>query len=204
MTEDNKAPASRVERKKEETKKKIIAIAIELFLRQGVDATTMEQIAREVDIAKGTLYNYFPVKEAIISEFVQEAFKTENPKTLRELEALPDTRTRMTIVMRMLIGGVSQYKDIFEKFMVYNLQRLMSLELDKTSRAGFASLGEFITELGQKNGEIRADIPAELIVNLFEFVFVEVVRQYFRSPDTFDKSPVIDQCVELFINGVRK
>ncbi|MDP4121394.1 MAG: TetR/AcrR family transcriptional regulator [Bacillota bacterium] len=203
MTEE-KTTMNRVERKKEETKQKIIKVAIELFIKQGVDAITMEQIAREVDIAKGTLYNYFPVKEAIINEFIQEAFKKENPKTLLELEALPDTRTRMTVIMRMLIGGVSQYKDIFEKFMVYNLQRLMSLELDKTSRAGFANLGEFITKLGQKNGEIRNDIPVDLIMNLFEFVFIEVVRQYFRSPDTFDHSAVIDQCVELFINGVKK
>ena len=204
MPEYYKSPVSRIERKKEETRKKIIAISIELFLRQGVDATTMEQIAREVDIAKGTLYNYFPVKEAIISEFISQAFQNENPKTLLELEALPDTRTRMTVIMRMLIGGVSEYKEIFEKFMVYNLQRLMSLEYDEASRAGFAGLGEFIIAMGQKGGEIRSDIPSKLIINLFEFVFIEVVRQYFLSPDTFDESPVVDQCVELFINGVKK
>ncbi len=53
---------SRVERKKEETKQKIVSVAIALFQQKGFDDTAMEQIAEEVDIAKGTLYNYFPVK----------------------------------------------------------------------------------------------------------------------------------------------
>lgn len=47
---------SRVERKKEETKSRIITVAIGLFNEKGVQATTMEQIAELADIAKGTLY----------------------------------------------------------------------------------------------------------------------------------------------------
>ena len=34
---------------------------------------TMDQIAEEVDISKGTLYNYFPFKESIISEYWQKS-----------------------------------------------------------------------------------------------------------------------------------
>lgn len=38
----------------------ILSVAMRLFKEQGVNATSMEQIAQEVDIAEGTLYNYFP------------------------------------------------------------------------------------------------------------------------------------------------
>ena len=72
------AGSSRVERKKEETKRKIIEVALNLFKQQGFEATTMEQIASVVDIAKGTLYNYFPVKEAILNEYIQRAFQARN------------------------------------------------------------------------------------------------------------------------------
>lgn len=44
-----------------------MAAAMALIRAYGFEETTMEQIAEEADIAKGTLYNYFPAKEAIIS-----------------------------------------------------------------------------------------------------------------------------------------
>ena len=62
---------NRRERKKQETRQKIIKIAMYLFRKQGFDSTSMEQIADDVDISKATLYNYFPVKESIISEYWQ-------------------------------------------------------------------------------------------------------------------------------------
>lgn len=48
-------------RKKEKTRQVIITTAMNLFIQNGYEATTMEQIAEMADIAKGTLYNYFPV-----------------------------------------------------------------------------------------------------------------------------------------------
>ena len=57
MTINEAIGETRMERKKAEMKQKIITVAMTLFKTQGVDATTMEQIAAEVDIAKGTLYN---------------------------------------------------------------------------------------------------------------------------------------------------
>lgn len=203
MPTKDKPAVSRAERKKEETKGRIVAVAMQLFNAQGVDAITMEQIAEEVDIAKGTLYNYFPAKEAIIVEFITQAFETENPRTILELEKMPDTRTRMLEMMRMLIEGVRQYKDIFEKFMVYRMKNMISIHSEEGGKGGFGELAEIIITLGQKDDEIRKDLPIELMINLFEFVFTEIVRQFYLRPDEFDSSEVIERCVELFINGVR-
>ena len=194
---------SRIERKKEETKNRIVTLAIKLFIEQGVDATTMEQIASEVDIAKGTLYNYFSSKEAIISEFIRQAFEVENPKTIVELEKLPNTRIRMLTIMKLLIEGVSQYKDIFEKFMVYRMKNMISLRTDENERSGIANLAETIISLGQKDNEIRSDLPIGFIIDLFEFTFTAVVKQYYLEPEGINIGNVIEQCVDLFMNGVK-
>jgi AcrR family transcriptional regulator len=63
-------PVARRERKKSALREHIISAAIDLFARQGSDATTIEQIAAAADIGKGTVYNYFQSKEEIIVAFL--------------------------------------------------------------------------------------------------------------------------------------
>jgi AcrR family transcriptional regulator len=195
---------SRIERKKEETKQKIITAAITLFRQQGFDVTTMEQIAAEADIAKGTLYNYFPVKEAILSEYIKRSFQQKNAERIQRVRALPDTRARLTAVLAELITGVQAQKEIFERFFTYQLQHILSLQKTERERSGIDELGKEIILLGQNSGEIRKDIPYGILEDLFDFVFIEVAKQFFLAPETFNPSRVIELCVDLFLNGVKE
>jgi len=54
----------------------VIAAAVELFNQHGVDNVTMEQIAEAADIARGTLYNYFPSKDALIYAYFSKLSRT--------------------------------------------------------------------------------------------------------------------------------
>lgn len=54
------------ERKKRERRRRIEDAAIELFERQGFDATTIEQIAAAADIAPRTFFSYFPTKDDLV------------------------------------------------------------------------------------------------------------------------------------------
>lgn len=194
---------SRVARKKEETKQRIITTAINLFKGQGVDATTMEQIAREVDIAKGTLYNYFPVKEAIISEYIQRSFKEKNLERITQLSKLHDTRSRMVLILTALIEGVQTQPEIFEKYLVYQIQNMISIRRDAGFKSGMRLLAQEIIGLGQKSGEIRSDLPLDILVALFEFAFIEVAQEFYMQPDSFNARNTIDSCVDLFIYGAK-
>ena len=40
-----------------------------LFEERGFQATTFSDIAREADVSRGTVFNYFPYKEALLIEF---------------------------------------------------------------------------------------------------------------------------------------
>jgi TetR/AcrR family transcriptional regulator len=53
----------RKEREKEKRREEIIEVAERLFLSQGFEDTTMDQIANEAEFSKGTLYNYFESKD---------------------------------------------------------------------------------------------------------------------------------------------
>ena len=63
-------PPTRRDRKRQQTLDHIARTGYALFQAYGFDAVTMEQIAAEADIAKGTLYKYFPVKEAVLSHWI--------------------------------------------------------------------------------------------------------------------------------------
>lgn len=58
---------------KEATRKKILETADELFRRTGFETTTTRDIARAAGIATGTLFNYFPTKEAIALTLIAES-----------------------------------------------------------------------------------------------------------------------------------
>jgi len=193
--------SNRIERKKEQTRRKIIAVAMDLFKKQGFDATTMEQIAEVADIAKATLYNYFPVKEAILNGFIQGSFQRRNEEWLIKLQELPDTRSRMTLILTELINGIQTEKEIFERFFVYRVQNMLSLSRDPDTESGIGLLGIEIVRLGQKNLELRDDLPIDFLRALFEFVFIIVAQQFYRDPEHFQAGRSIAQGVDLFMNG---
>jgi AcrR family transcriptional regulator len=55
------------------TRQRILDAAVELFRTRGYEPTTTRDIAVGAEIATGTLFNYFPTKEAIIAVLAEEA-----------------------------------------------------------------------------------------------------------------------------------
>ncbi|MEX2120251.1 MAG: helix-turn-helix domain-containing protein [Pirellulales bacterium] len=58
---------------KNATRKRILEVARKQFAQRGFEATTTRDIARAAEIAAGTLFNYFPTKEAIVEYLVGDA-----------------------------------------------------------------------------------------------------------------------------------
>ncbi|MGP3931179.1 TetR/AcrR family transcriptional regulator [Nonomuraea sp. KM88] len=57
---------SRRERKKRETRQRIVMVAIKLFEEQGYEQTTMAQIAAAADVDPKTFSNYFRSKDEVL------------------------------------------------------------------------------------------------------------------------------------------
>lgn len=56
------------DRKKEQARDALVDAAIRLFDESGIDATSADDIAQAVGLSRGTFFNYFPYKEAILVE----------------------------------------------------------------------------------------------------------------------------------------
>jgi TetR/AcrR family transcriptional regulator len=66
---------SRKERETRLRQKIIIEAAEELFLQQGYDNTSMDEIAHKSEFSKGTLYNYFKSKEDLYLAIATKAYE---------------------------------------------------------------------------------------------------------------------------------
>lgn len=56
---------ARITKAPEERRKEIIDTAIKLFYEKGYEKTTISDIAKEINVAQGLCYRYFPAKEAL-------------------------------------------------------------------------------------------------------------------------------------------
>ena len=204
MDRNEQQPGTRIERRKEDTRRKVVESAMRLFQEHGFDAVTMEQIANAVDIAKGTLYNHFPVKEAILDEYIRMGFRARYPAQITLIHSLPGTRARMTALLTDLIEGIRRQPVIFERYFSYRIRQMITLKQDETQASGFYKVEAEIIRLGQESGELRADMPFSLLQALFEFAFVEIAQNYYADPAGFDGPRVTAQCVDLFMNGAHR
>jgi AcrR family transcriptional regulator len=61
------------ELKRERTRRLISDKAFELFTDHGFGRTTVEQIAAAAEVGPSTLYRYYPTKETLVLEFVEDS-----------------------------------------------------------------------------------------------------------------------------------
>ena len=65
-------PAVKVQRKRtrlspEVRREQIMDVAAQIILAEGLSAVSMERVARDVGISKGLVYNYFPMRDALLT-----------------------------------------------------------------------------------------------------------------------------------------
>lgn len=66
------SPAPRHERRKEARPGELLDAALALFVERGYAATRVEAVAARAGVSKGTLFLYFPSKEALFKAVVRE------------------------------------------------------------------------------------------------------------------------------------
>ncbi|MDA2731617.1 TetR/AcrR family transcriptional regulator [Bacillus cereus] len=70
----------RIIKEYEERRKEILETAERLFLTKGYTKTTVNDILKEIGIAKGTFYHYFKSKEEVMDEIIMRIIKEDVAK----------------------------------------------------------------------------------------------------------------------------
>ena len=107
--------------KSDETRARILEVAIELFQQRGFAATTMREIAAAAGMATGAAYYYFDSKDAIVLAFYELAAREMEPlldaalagkKSLEErVRAMLEVKLHYFEPNRALLGALAGHTD---------------------------------------------------------------------------------------------
>ena len=160
-------PPNRRERQSAERRERLFRSALDLFARKGFGETTVEDITNAADLGKGTFFNYFPSKEHIILAFAEmqlaklkaafEEMRSANvpvPVFMRSLGArMTQEPIRNPAIIRILLQAFLTDSPVRES--VLNLQnRVIAIHTE-------------MIRIGQSRGEIRNDLPPEVMAHVF-------------------------------------
>jgi AcrR family transcriptional regulator len=196
-------------RRKELRPAELLDAALEVFAEKGFAAARMEDIAARAGAAKGTLYLYFPSKEAVFQALVRSAVVPnieraealaaahEGPVAplLREFVGLVEAvvhDSRLVVLPRLMIGELWKFPELARFYRTAVIDRGLKL-IAAMHRRGVAS-GEF--------RPMDSDAVARLVVApiLLMAVWRTVLAPHGDEP--FDPGPVLRAHVEILLRGL--
>lgn len=194
---------SRRDRKKAELQMQIMHQAVRLFRERGFDNTTMEQIALEADVAKRTLYSYFPVKEAIVSFYWKSNVEENLDRFPQLLSQYPDTRSRLKAVFLSAAEAFKTDPEFARIEFGFQFQLLGKDPLNQMYQSGFDNFLAAVIEAGQQSGDLRNDISAQEMASQLVWAFTATCLMWFSAPDSFLLEDRLVKTVTCFMDGVK-
>jgi AcrR family transcriptional regulator len=155
-------PSSRRERKKQETRQRLLECAWRLFQEQGYDDTTVEDVTEAADVAKGTFFNYFATKEALLDELALWRIDLLGSHVLGADDVPQSTVDRIKCLVRAMAAEFSPDRELPQHLLMARI----SAPIRHESAHRLGSIMHDLVQQGQASGEIRADTDAGLIARL--------------------------------------
>ncbi|MGB9980405.1 TetR/AcrR family transcriptional regulator [Methanobacterium sp.] len=158
---------------KEIAKNKIIQAAVKIFSEKGFHRSTMDEIAREVGVSKGTLYTYFKSKE----EILKEIWITSNQNILDLKKTFEDQDCFE--VLEYLYHMISESPGLHLSFEITALssQNENIKKINKESyEAKLESLKLFL-QYQQDKSIIRKDISADVLAQILTALYTDITTQ---------------------------
>ncbi len=181
----------------------VLRRAVELFIRQGYDATSMGDLAGELGLTKSAIYHHVPSKQALLSaaldealdglataidgaasEMADNAYERLRTAVRRSVETLVSHLPTVTLLLR--VRGNSEVE-------VAALARRR--ELDET-------LAGLVREAVEE-GSLRADLDPELISRLL-FGMVNSLVEWYRPDGPLGVDQLSASIVELAFEGLHR
>lgn len=186
------------ERKKRRTRRAIQEVALDLFEKQGFEATTVEQIAAAAEISPSTFFNYFPSKEDVV------AFDEYDPILFEVLSSRPADEPPVDKVRHMMLDAavplVERDRDLVLKrvriaFGVPSLRARLWQETDQ----GLEQLAQALAGPDHDPD----DFELRVAVRVIESVAFEAMLEWARHDGKPSLRRLVQKAFDLAADGLR-
>ncbi|MEO6078197.1 MAG: helix-turn-helix domain-containing protein [Steroidobacteraceae bacterium] len=180
-----KPPLDRRGRKRERTASHLSATAFSLFESQGYEVVSMEQIADKADVAKATLYSYFPVKEALIAHRFREDIAAGMAERAPALAAHKKFDARMRYLLRESAAWHTARKTYLPHYLRYLTSHAHyggETPGRKALKSGTQEILTVMFQVAQQSGEVSTRQSAAQIAGSFEYLLFGAVAGWLTDP----------------------
>ncbi len=143
---------------KEERKRQIMDTALRLFSKEGFFEVTIADIAKEMKMSAGNIYNYFSSKDALAKELILYISKYLGNQ-IRQINMQPlSAKEKIKQIVELYFKTAKERPELIEYFLrIY----LSNREVFKDGCEGMICVSPFVTEImiffeeGVRSGELR-------------------------------------------------
>jgi AcrR family transcriptional regulator len=202
ISASSRLSSDRRSRRRADIRERLFRSSVQLFAEKGFAETTVEDITNAADVGKGTFFNYFPSKDHILLAFGE--------MQLAKLQAAVDYARRSKTPMREFYRSLSRLmtveptrnptilRAILQAFLASSHTRESMLDLQTRVLALHCEM----IQLGQRRGEIRNDLPALQIAQVFrQTIFGTSLLWTLDGEGTLESR--IDSAFELVWKGLQ-
>lgn len=145
-------------------KQRIIITMLELVVKQGVHATPISQVAKEANVAVGTIYHYFENKQQIIEEIYMMIFQDYGVVLMTNLPEDESFKKQFETMWLNLYNYFSSNPLAFRFMEFVAVPPIISKELIKLSATYIANIRDFF--LKGINDKVLKDVPVRLLLQM--------------------------------------
>lgn len=144
--------AERRLQERQERRLQILQAALRVFARAGIRDATIDDIAAEAQLGKGTIYYYFPSKEAILSAAVEATVDAHFDGILTQLTRF---ERPYDIASAILQGAADNYRKLPKTFKVFYMVLATPSDSDRLTGALETFLRRHSRWLADLEGVVR-------------------------------------------------
>ncbi len=147
------------EEKKEQKKETILNESINLFIQRGFDQTSIDDITRAANVAKGSFYSFFEKKEDVLLYYIdRELVKSRHEIQLRMVKA-KNAIEKLELLILSYLKNIFKNKD-FARILVKERVGRLGTGKNWNELILMQNIKQILEE-AQANGEIRRGVDME-------------------------------------------
>ena len=190
------------ERKKQQNRDRILEAARDLFQSQGFDETSMDEIAQRAVVSRGTLFNYFPSKEALLEGIADQELSWLAYRIDTDLASDPSALARIRRTMRMLVGDTLPFMQVTRYVFLVALQQSPGTGQGTSLR--LANILRKLVVEAQTEGEIRPDLDPGEIAHAITGAYMAALFGWIAAESSASPTSMqmVENIVDMLFEGI--